>query len=67
MRNEYGAGDDYVGFIIIETVLNARGWLNPLESVTTEKGMRLGTALEHSSLRGQEGKDQPRRLRRRNC
>lgn len=67
MRNEYGAGDDYVGFIIIETVLNARGWLNPLESVATEKGMHSGTALEHSSLRGQEGTNQPRRLRRYNC
>lgn len=28
-----------MGFIFIETVVNAMGWLKPLESVTVEKRM----------------------------
>ena len=49
-------------FVIIETVLNAKGWLKPLVSVTIEKRISSGTALEHSSLRGWEDKKRAKKI-----
>lgn len=43
-------------FVIIETILNAMGWLKPLVIVTIEKRISSETALEHSNLGGQEDK-----------